>query len=165
MKFTHEHHFAASVDDVIAMLASEDFGRARAQASGAKTIDAVVDGRPDDEFTVYIRRVIPASTIPVEFRSFVGNSLDVKYTEAWEAPGESERVGTFAVEISGAPGHVAGALELRPHGEGTTFFAVGNATAPVPLFGTMIEKAVSEAVVSAFKEELACADSWLADHQ
>jgi hypothetical protein len=144
------------------MLADESFAHARAKSSGAETIDAVVDGDATGEFTVYIRRVIPARTIPSEFRSLVGDSLDVKYTEAWEAPGNAERVGTFAVEISGAPVRVAGALELKDVNGGTEFFAAGQATAPVPLVGSIIEKSVTEAVVSAFSDELARGDRWLA---
>ncbi|MEX0913386.1 MAG: DUF2505 domain-containing protein [Demequina sp.] len=162
MKFTHAHRFAATVEAVTAMLADESFAHARARSSGAETIDAVVDGDATGEFTVFIRRVVPARTIPSEFRSLVGDTLDVKYTEAWEAPGEAERVGTFAVEIAGAPVRVAGALELKDADGGTEFFAAGQATAPVPLFGAIIEKSVTDAVVSAFKDELTRGDRWLA---
>jgi hypothetical protein len=162
MNITHQHRFAAPIDEVMAMLTDEGFAHRRARASGADQADAIVDGDPSGEVTVSIRRVVPASTIPAEFRSLVGNQLDVKYTEVWEAPGKSERVGTFALDIAGAPGRVAGALELKPDGEGTAFFATGKATAPVPLFGAMIEKAVADAVTLAFTAELAAADAWLA---
>lgn len=162
MKFTHAHRFDASVDDVIRMLSSERFAYARAKASGAQQADAIVDGDPDTEFTVSIRRVMSATTIPSEFRSLVGNQLDVKYTEAWEAPGNAERVGTFALDIAGTPGRVTGALELKADGDGTVFFAAGNTSAPVPLVGAMIERAVTEAVVAGFEAELEAADAWLA---
>ncbi|PKQ25510.1 MAG: DUF2505 domain-containing protein [Actinobacteria bacterium HGW-Actinobacteria-4] len=162
MNITHQHHFAAPLDEVMAMLTNEEFARRRAQASGADQADALVDGDASGEVTISIRRVVPASTIPAEFRSLVGTHLDVKYTEAWEAPGQAERVGTFALDISGTPGRVTGALELKPDGEGTAFFATGRATAPVPLFGQMIEKVVADAVVRAFTAELEAADAWLA---
>lgn len=161
MKFTHEHQFHASMDEVARMLASDDFVNRRGVASGADRADAVVDGEPTGAFTVSIRRVMPAKSIPSEFQSFVGRELDVKYTEAWEPPGRAERVGTFVVEIAGAPGRVTGALELKQDGDITTLFAVGNATAPVPLVGHMIEKAVSDNVVKAFRAELVVADEWL----
>lgn len=162
MKFSHRHTFAADADTVIAMLASEDFARYRANASGSKQADAVVDGSADQDFTVSIRREIPATTIPEEFRSFVGSSLDVRYVEAWEPPGAAERVGTFAVEITGAPGRVTGALELSNVDEGSEFFMAGDAIAPVPLFGHIIEKTVADGVLKAFKAELVAADEWLA---
>ena len=162
MKLTQQHYFDASVDAVVAMLADPEFARTRSRASGATDADALVDGTADGAFTVSIRRVVPASTIPHEFRSFVGSHLDVKYTEAWEAPGRAERVGTFAVEIAGAPGHVAGALELKPADAGTDFFATGTVTAPVPIVGHMVERVVADAVLRAFEAELEAADAWLA---
>ncbi len=162
MKFTHRHTFAADAATVIAMLASQEFAHHRAQASGSKAADAIIDGTADQDFTVSIRREVPATSIPQEFQSFVGSSLDVKYVEAWEAPGKAERVGTFAVDIAGTPGRVTGALELTDTDTGSELFMTGEAKVSVPLFGPMIEKTVGEGVLTAFKAELASADEWLA---
>lgn len=161
MQFTHQHIFAASLDRVVEMLADEGFAHERARASGGDDGQVRVDGTADSAFTVAIRRVVPTTSIPSEFRSFVGKDLHVRYTEAWEPPSGNDRIGTFAVEIVGAPGHVGGALGLTPSGEGTEFLSTGEVKVSIPLFGSMVEKALTEAVLKGLALELAAADTWL----
>lgn len=162
MDFTHLHTFAAPAHTVAALLADPDFANARGHGLPGATADAIVSGTVDDGFSVSIRRRVPASTIPAEFRSFVGSELDVRYTEAWEAADGDARDGTFAVEIIGSPGHAAGKVRLEAEGDITRFAAVGRVEVRVPLVGPMIEKAVGGAVVKGLAAELAVADEWLA---
>lgn len=166
MKITHEHHFDASVEDVVAMFSSEEFAQQRARASGAAGSDVLVDLDDDGGFTVVIRRTIKADAIPTEFRAFVGSQLHVRYTEVWEGPEESEdgadRLGTFAMEIPGTPGHAKGTVKLTAAGRGTDFTMVGEVQASVPLVGQMVERAVASAIEQALPHELAAADTWLA---
>jgi hypothetical protein len=149
---------------VIGLFADPEFAARRANAAGAQEGEAWVDGTADGEFTVSIRRVVPATSIPAEFRSFVGKDLHVRYTEVWQAPSPAvhDRVGTFAVEIVGAPGHAAGAVGLTAQGESTDFLATGEVKVSIPLFGGMVEKVVVDAVVKGLDQELAAADAWLA---
>lgn len=163
MQTTHDHRFDAPVDEVARMLADPAFLHRRARAAGADSEDVVVDGDASGAFTVAIRRTVPASSIPTEFRGFVGRDLQVTYTEAWEGPEPGGRRGTFAVEIAGAPGHMAGELTLLAEEEATTFAARGNVHVTMPLFGAVIERAVADAVDKALTAELAAADAWLAE--
>lgn len=162
MEFTHSHPFDAPIDRVVAMLADPEFAERRAKAAGAGDGEVWVDGSADSEFTISIRRVVPATSIPSEFRGFVGKDLHVRYTEVWRAPEGEDRVGTFAVEIVGAPGHAAGAVGLTPRGEQTDFLATGEVKVSIPLFGGMVEKVVVDAVIKGLRQELASADAWLA---
>lgn len=161
MKFELEHRCDADLDAVMAMLADSDFAQTRGRASGAARADAVVDTHDDGGFTVAIRRTIPADSIPPEIRSVVGSSLDVKYTEAWDQPDGDSALGTFALDITGAPGRVTGTMEAHAESGGTVLRAHGDATVPVPLFGHLIEKAIVEAVETAFVAEFGAADAWL----
>ena len=161
MEFTHRHMFAASVDRVVAMFAHPDFVAQRSASLGAEGGESWVDGTADGAFTVSIRRIVPSETIPAEFRSFVGRDLHVRYTEVWEPPSGADRIGTFAVEIQGAPGHAAGALGLTPQGDATEFLATGVVKVSIPLVGGMVEKVVVEAVVKGLAQELNSADAWL----
>ncbi|WP_062076793.1 DUF2505 domain-containing protein [Demequina globuliformis] len=162
MHFTHEHHFDAPVEDVFAMLADKEFAVKRAETSGADASDAVFSGSIDEGFTVAIRRVVPSSSIPQEFRGFIGSDLTVRYSEVWSAPRGTERQGTFSVEIVGAPGHASGRLLLTPEGNGTDFVVDGTVTVRVPLFGAMIEKSLLKNVIEGLETELQAADAWLA---
>lgn len=162
MDFTHLHNFAAPVDAVAALLANPEFANARGRSLDDATADAIVNGTVEEGFSVSIRRTVPASSIPAEFRSFVGSELDVRYTEAWEPAADNLRDGTFAVEILGSPGHANGNLRIQAEDGMTRFAAVGTVEVRVPLVGPMIERAVAGAVVKGLKAELAVADEWLA---
>ena len=168
MRITYDHHFAAPLDRVVAMFASEEFAAQRAKAAGADDCDVLVDRLDDGAFTVVIRRAVPAAAIPAEFRAFVGGQISVRYTEAW-APAlfngdATDREGTFAVEIMGAPGRASGAVVLKPVEGGTAFGLAGDVQAPVPLVGAVVERAVAAAIEQALPQELAVADAWLASH-
>src|SRR5690554_3084539 len=139
MDFTHLHDFAAPADQVAALLADPDFANARGQGLEGATADAIVSGSVDEGFSVSIRRTVPASSIPAEFRSFVGSALDVRYTEVWEAADGNARDGTFAVEILGSPGHASGKVRMEAEEDVTRFAAVGTVEVRVPLVGPMIE--------------------------
>ncbi len=166
MRITYEHHFDASVDDVVAMFSNEEFAAKRAHASGAAGSDVLIDAEDDGSFTVVIRRTVAADTIPSEFRAFVGSQIHVRYTEVWAAPDSSSddgtREGTFAMEIPGTPGHARGAVVLKPSNAGTAFAIAGEVQASVPLVGPMVERAVASAMREALPQELAEADIWLA---
>ena len=162
MDISHHHLFDAPIDVVAALFADPAYARARGSASGAGDGEALVDGTPSEGFSVAVRQAVPASSIPPEFRGFVGSDLTVRYTEVWEPESDGERPGTFAVEIIGAPGHAAGSLRLEADGDSTRFGAAGAVTVRIPLVGPMIEKAVGSAVLKALDAELALADEWLA---
>lgn len=143
------------------MLADPEFVRTRATASGAVRPDAQVEGTPADGFTISIRQQVPSTTLPVEFRSFVGAEITVRYTEVWESLQGDDRTGTFALEIVGAPGHASGSLALVPDPDGTRFVAAGAVVVRMPLVGAMIERAVADALIRGMRAELAAADTWL----
>ncbi|MDE0572575.1 DUF2505 domain-containing protein [Demequina sp. B12] len=162
MHFTYSHHFAANVEDVIAMFADDDFVQRRAQSSGDEHGDALLSGSVAEGFTVSIRRVVPSTSIPQEFRGFVGSDLSVRYTEVWEPNTGGTRQGTFSVEIVGAPGHASGNLSLIPSDGGTDLELEGSVSVRIPLFGSMIEKSLVKSVSTGLEDELAVADEWLA---
>ncbi len=162
MKITHAHHFDAPIGEVSAMLADREFAQERAAAMGSPAHDVDVDAAPDGSHTTAVRASVPAGSIPAELRSLLGQDLAIIYTEAWEPATDDEQIGTFVVEIAGAPGHVSGAIGLRAEGAGTSMLVAGDVIANVPLVGAMIEKAVAGAVEHAFAAQLEAADAWLA---
>ncbi len=162
MKITHAHHFDAPIDEVSAMLADRAFSRARAAAMGSPVHDVDLDAGADGSHTTAVRASVPAGSIPAELRSLLGKDLAIVYTEAWEPLEGDEQIGTFVVEIAGAPGHVSGAIGLRATDATTALHLTGDVLANVPLVGAMIEKAVAGAVERAFAAQLEAADAWLA---
>ena len=167
MHLTVELTYPASVDDVVGMLADESFVRWRAQRSaGGGTVEqADVTGSPEAGFTVAVRRTLPTDMIPAQVRPFVGAQLEVRQAEAWEAPTGARRVGTVALEITGAPVRVTGtvALEPLPQGGGVRQVYDGEVRASVPLFGAVVAEAAADAVRTTLEAEGRAGREWLAN--
>jgi hypothetical protein len=149
---TVELSYPASVDDVVAMLADESFVRWRAERSaGGGTVEqADVTGSVEAGFTVAVRRTLPTDMIPPQVRPFVGTQLELRQAEAWEARSDvARRVGTVALEITGAPVRVTGTIALEPLPEGGVRQVYdGEVRASVPLFGSVVAEATAARAAS-----------------
>lgn len=167
MRITAEIHYPAPSEDVARMLATEEYLRQRITLGGA-TVDQVnVVGTPEEGFTATTRGQLPSDAIPANMRSFVGNTLEIRQVEVWEAPGEDgSRRATVVIEIAGAPVRLTGTRHIRPNEEGTCSDAVeGQLKASVPLLGPSIEKAAAPAVYAALDAEHKAAQRWLTDQE
>jgi hypothetical protein len=160
---TVELTYAADADAVAAMLADESFIRWRARRGpGGHVEQADVTGSPAAGFTIAVRRTLPTDLIPAQVRPFVGDHLEVRQVEAWEAPSGDLRTGTIAVEIAGAPVRVTGTVRLEPTGDGGTRQVYdGEVRAMVPLFGAAVAEAAARAVRSALEAEGEAGQEWL----
>jgi hypothetical protein len=158
---TAEARFAADPATVAAMLADLEFVHSKVAASGALSHTADVVGDDNGAFTVTTRRQMPADAIPAQFRSLVGTNLEVRQVEAWEAAGPDGRHGTMLVEVIGVPVRFTGTSHLRSEGTGSLVTVAGDLKAAIPLFGSAIEKATSEALFTAVSAEESAGRDWL----
>ncbi|QAY68942.1 DUF2505 domain-containing protein [Xylanimonas protaetiae] len=164
MRLTVELTYPASVDVVAAMLADAEFVRWRARRStGTGTVEqADLSGTVADGFTVVVRRTLPTDLIPPQVRPFVGDRLEVRQAEVWEAPQGDHVVGTVALEIAGAPVRVTGTVRLEPLPDGGTRQVYdGEVRASVPLFGAVVEEAAARSVRSTLLAEGEAGVQWL----
>lgn len=164
MHLSVQAQYDATVERVAAMLADPAFVEAKVRASGATAQQVDVVGTSDEPFTVTTRRQMPTTSIPSQFRSFVGASLEVRQVEAWEGPESGARRGTVVVEITGAPVRLTGTMHLGPGSDGGTAHRYeGELKASIPLFGAAVEEALATAVREAIAAEERVATGWLAD--
>ena len=152
--------------DAALLLSNPDYVHAKVRASGALEQHVDITGSPDAAFTVSTRRSLPTDQIPAHLRSFVGNRIDVRQVEAWEAPADDgSRIGTVVLDIAGAPVRLSGRTRLVPAGpDSTTVTYDGDLKATVPLFGGAIENATAGAVRAALEVEQDVARRWIAEH-
>ncbi|WP_425956269.1 DUF2505 domain-containing protein [Xylanimonas sp. McL0601] len=165
MHLTVEQTYPASVEDVAAMLADVSFIRWRAErTAGAGTVDqADVDADAEGGFTVIVRRTLPNDQIPTQARPFVGARLEVRQAEVWEAAANDRRVGTVALEITGAPVRLTGTVALVPLPDGGTRQVYsGEVRATVPLFASVVEQATVGTVRATLTAEELAGRDWLA---
>ena len=148
------------------LLSDPEYVHQKVRASGALEHHVDITGSAQDAFTVTTRRALPTDQIPAQLRGFVGNRIDVRQVEAWEAAApDGSRVGTVVVEIAGAPVRLSGRTALTPSGTGSTTVTYdGDLRASVPLFGSAIEQAAAGAIRSALQVEQEVATRWIADH-
>ncbi|MGF0117803.1 DUF2505 domain-containing protein [Promicromonospora sp. Marseille-Q5078] len=167
MHLTVELTYAADADDVAAMLADEAFVRWRARRGPTGDVEQTdVTGSPATGFSVVVRRTLPTDLIPAQVRPFVGDHLEVRQAEVWEAPAGDLRTGTIAVEIAGAPVRVTGTVRLEPlPGGGTRQVYDGEVRATVPLFGAAVAEAAARAVRTTLEAEGAAGREWLAERR
>ncbi len=148
------------------MLSNPEYVHAKVRASGALEQHVDITGSPDAAFSVTIRRSLPTDQIPSHLRSFVGNRIDVRQVEAWEAAEpDGSRIGTVLLDIAGAPVRLNGRTRLVPAGaEASTVTYDGDLKSTLPLFGSTIENAAAGAVRAALEVEQDVARRWIADH-
>jgi hypothetical protein len=162
---TVELTYPADVDAVAAMLADESSVRWRASRSTAGgTVEAAdVTGSVEHGFTVAMRRTLPVDTIPHQVRHLVGDEVEVRQIEAWEAPSGERRVGTVAFEIVGAPVRITGTVHLEPLPDGGTREVYdGDVHASVPLFASAVAEAAAGAARRTLESDAVAAREWLA---
>ncbi|MFZ5871845.1 MAG: DUF2505 domain-containing protein [Actinomycetota bacterium] len=162
MRVEDEIHYPVSPAEVAAMLADPEFVERKMVATHALSHDVEVVGTADGAFTVTTRRTMPTSDLPDLARSFVGETIDVRQVEAWEAAApDGSRAGTVVVEVLGAPLRLTGTLRLAPDGGGTTETLAGDLKASVPLVGSKLEKAAEPAFMAAVRKEHEVGKEWL----
>lgn len=146
MHFSATTEYPADAHVVAAMLADEDYVRRRAQATGAQEHHAEVQ-RDGEAFTVTTRLKMPTTMVPAKFRSFVGQTVEVRLVEAWGAPAaDGTRTSTMTLAIPGVPVKVNGTQRLSANGAGSTETYDGDVNASIPLLGKKIEQLAVDSV-------------------
>lgn len=167
MQISVSMNFDLSVDAVVNLLANQQFLQFKADQSDTVLLAADIIKNEDGALTSAVRRTMSSDLIPQNLRSFVGNQLEVRQTEAWAekslSPGT--RYGTFALEITGAPVRVSGNMTVMASGTGSVLTYTGDVVSAVPLFATTVETAVGQAITKVFEHEEEYARQWLAQNE
>lgn len=166
MQLNVSMNFDLTVDEVVELLVNKDFLQFKANKSQTTLLAADIIRHDDGAITSAVRRTMSSDLIPQNLRSFVGNQLEVRQTEAWAEPDLSpgQRHGTFALEITGAPVRISGNMIVRPGAQGATLEYTGDVVAAVPLFAATVESAVGQAITQVLESEQDLALEWLASN-
>jgi hypothetical protein len=161
MKISAIIDYAATPDEVFAMLADEDFQNHKCAATGSRR-HAVSIWVRDDRTVIVSTRDMPSDGFPSFVKSMVGETLAVTETQDWGPPGaDGVRHGRLSVAIEGAPVELHAVLSLAMGGEGTVETIEGDLKARIPLIGNKIEQAAAPAIQSAIRVESKTGKAWL----
>lgn len=152
MKLETSVTYAASPDEVRAMLADPAFRKKVAAAQDARSADVSVEGG-----TVVLDMVTPNSGIPGFARKFAGETTRSITTEVW-----SGDEATFRVETPGKPTSISGTRRLVAQGDATLDVFDAEVTAKLPLIGGKIENLMAGQFKDGTAKEHAVGVAWLA---
>lgn len=148
---------------VFAMLSDPSFVERKAAATGALHHETGVQLVPDGGATITCHRTMPA-VVPDFVRSFVGETIEIKQTDVWEAAdADGSRAGSFTADVTGAPVSIRAKMSLHAAGTGTEQRVTASVKASVPFVGGKIEKSVGEAIMAAVRKEEEVGRAWLAE--
>lgn len=157
-------HYAATPDDVFAMLSNPEFVEQKCRASGSIEASAEVT-EEDADITIVSRRVLPAN-LPGFAKKFVGETLTLVETQRWTDPeDDGSRRGTFVVDFGNNPISFSGEVQLAPAGDGATVETKGDLKCSVPFAGGKIEGVAREWITKYLDKEQRVGTEWLdSDH-
>jgi len=162
VKIAKSIEYAASPEEVFAVLTDQAFQEAKCAATGAIRHTATVRTEAD-RTVITTERVLPTSGMPDFAKNMVGETLKVTETQDWgPADGNGSREGTVSMAVAGVPVALKGTLSLAPGGAGTVEAIDADLKASVPLIGGKIEKAAAPPVEDAITIEQRVAQEWLA---
>ena len=162
MKIAKSIEYAASPEEVFAVLTDQAFQEAKCAATGAIRHTATVTTEAD-RTVITTERVLPTGGMPDFAKNMVGETLKVTETQDWgPADGNGSREGTVSMAVAGVPVALKGTLSLAPGGAGTVEAIDADLKASVPLIGGKIEKAAAPPVEDAITIEQRVAQEWLA---
>lgn len=157
MKFEHTLRYDASPAEVFAMLGDAVFRERVCEAQHVSEATVEIDG-VDDTMTVSIDQRRPSDGIPSFAKKFVGDTIHIAQREEWSSATDA----VLDVTIPGKPGHMKGAITLRPDGDGTVETVSGELKVHIPIVGGKIEGLVIEIFEHALEAEQRIGKTWLA---
>ena len=161
-KIDQVQHYAATPEEVFAMLSDPEFVERKCLASGS--IEASADVTAEDATTTIVsRRVLPAK-LPGFAKKFVGETLTLVETQRWtDEDGTGTRRGSFVVDFGNNPISFSGEVLLSPDGDGSRVETRGDIKCTVPFVGGKIEGVATEWITKYLDKEQRVGTEWLAD--
>jgi hypothetical protein len=162
MKIATTMDYAATPEEVFAVLCDKAFQEAKCAATAALKYSAAVKVEGGGA-TITTERILPADGLPDFARSMVGQTLKVLETQTWGAPeADGSRSGRVEMSVVGVPVALNGTVALAPGGAGTVEKLDAELKAKVPLIGGKIEKAAAAPIEEAIDIEATTVKVWLA---
>jgi hypothetical protein len=148
MRFEHEMRYDAAPDAVFAMLGDTSFREEVSREQELTGCTVRIDAT-DGSMSVDIAQTRSADGIPGFARKFVGDEIHINQREEWSSATDA----VLEVTIPGKPGHLKGAVTLRPDGQGTVHTVSGDLKVSIPMVGGKIEALIAELLHHALEAE------------
>jgi uncharacterized protein YndB with AHSA1/START domain len=158
MDFRTELAYAASPDEVFAMLSDPAFREQVAEAQEVVSVDVRLTPT-DDGFTLINDQVQNTEDLPAIAKKIAGDTTQAVITEEWS----SRTSGSISITAPGKPTAASGTITLAPDGDGTVEIVELDVKVKVPLVGGRLEKLMADNIESGFRVEHTVGRAWLQD--
>ncbi|WP_078314542.1 DUF2505 domain-containing protein [Mycobacterium sp. D16Q16] len=156
--------YSASVEQVHAALADEDYWNERLASSGADT--ATLDSLKSDggALEIVTTQVLRSDRLPGIVSQFHRGDLQIVRTENWSAITDGASEGTVVGSIPGAPVTLSGAARLHTGAKGSRQDLKVSVEVKIPLVGGKIEGFVGGKLMDLLSAEQRFTSEWIATH-
>jgi hypothetical protein len=162
MKMQVDHHYAADVETVFALISDPHFIEAKYAALGGRDVASDRSDTDDGGVEVVTKRTVTVD-LPGFAKKVLSPSQTTIQTEVWTpADAAGERHCTYHVDVQGAPSRIEGRHVLAPAAGGTAHRIDLEIKVSIPLIGGKIEKFAGETGRSDLAEQFAFTDAALA---
>jgi hypothetical protein len=161
-KFTNSDPYAASTDQLWAMLGSRDYWEQKYQTMGATEVEFQEFTPSADAVSLKTVRSVPAD-LPGFAKKIIGETNRVTQTENWRRAGDTLSC-DIDIAVKNVPGGTTGTMQIKPTGAGCQWDANFDIKVPLPIVGGKLEGLMVDETTANFKQEKVFNDSWLASH-
>lgn len=158
--FKNTDQYAATPDQLWAMLCDQSYWNAKYAALGATDVQWIQFEPGDAELTLSSTREV-AANLPGFAKKVIGETASVTQTEHWKRNGDHL---SCQIEIAthGAPGGTHGTMSVTPNPAGATWTADFETKIQIPFLGHKVEHLMHDETAETFRVEKQFNDSWLA---
>ena len=156
MDISATNDFAATPEQVFAMLTDPDFLERVCQATDPLEYEVYVEGA-----RAGTRRVMRS---PSSVTTFTGPTMTVRDEIVWHpAATGGHRTGAASIKVEGLPVGLHGTVRLAPGGRGTVLGYTGALKVGIPFVGPRLETQAAPALLEALNVQQRVGDDWLAE--
>ena len=164
MDVRRAHTYAATIDEVLAMLRLPDATVEKYQSMGHRDVDILECSGDDASLRIESSRVVDVD-LPGFAKKVLKPTNTMLQVDQWRATPDGDWDGTFEVDVQGSPVQLSGTMLLTPDPAGCTEKITVSVTVKIPLIGGKIaDWAAKNDVQRSIDAEFAFGDQWLAAH-
>lgn len=161
-KFNNVDSYAASPDQIWAMLSDQSYWEEKYGSTGANNLEWQTFNAGDDTLTISSVREV-AANLPSAAKKVIGETAVITQTENWTRAGD-QLTCTISITTKGAPGGTEGTMSVKPSGDGSAWAADFEISVPIPLLGKKLEGVIHDETSNNFATEKTFNDKWLSSH-
>jgi hypothetical protein len=154
---------AATVEQIYAAFAREDYWLARLAAGDVPTtLDSLVV-RPDGSVAVQVTQHLGRQLLPGRVSKLLPGDLTMECSETWAPDGDGRVCGQVGVVVSGGLGSCSAAAWLTRTGDGSRLGYDGTVHVRIPLVGGGLEKTIGTDLAENLPSVLEFTTTWIAE--